>query len=138
MNKHVQGYVTELVFHLDENGILDWEDRKTRKVIVPVTMDGRPIHHGVSGNVKRISVIACVSGAGESFTPLIVVLKNCSPVQEQLRKQGVLFGRDSILKSNHRSYFKVKIFFDDMKTVFLSHLVCLRGLAESAADDAAL
>jgi hypothetical protein len=72
LNEHVQGCVSELVFNLDEVGISDWEDRETRKVVVPATLDGRPIHHAVSRNVKRISVIACVSTAEESLMPYII------------------------------------------------------------------
>jgi hypothetical protein len=52
--------VAELVINLDEVGIPDWENRKTRTVLVPVTMDGKMIHHAVSRNVKHISVIACM------------------------------------------------------------------------------
>jgi hypothetical protein len=54
LNEHVQGCISELVFNLDEVGVSDWEDRKTGKVVVPATMDGRPIHRAVSRNVKRI------------------------------------------------------------------------------------
>jgi hypothetical protein len=69
LNEHVQGCVSELVFNLGEVGISDWEDRKTRDVVAPGTMDGGPIHHAVSRNVKHISVIACLSTAGESLMP---------------------------------------------------------------------
>jgi hypothetical protein len=69
LNEHVQGCVSEMVFNLDEVGISDWEDRTTRRVGVAATMDGRSIHHVVSRNVKHISVIACVSAAGESLMP---------------------------------------------------------------------
>jgi hypothetical protein len=54
------GLCSELVFNLDEVGISDWEDRKTKKVIALAAMFGHTIQHGVSRNVKHISVIACL------------------------------------------------------------------------------
>jgi hypothetical protein len=62
----------ELVFNLDEVGLSEWEDRKDRKVIVPMTMDGQTIHHRASRNVKHISIITCITAGGESLTPYIV------------------------------------------------------------------
>jgi hypothetical protein len=60
LHNYVQGCVAELVFNLDEVGISDWEDRKTKKVTVPAAMPGQTIHYGVSRNVKHISMIACM------------------------------------------------------------------------------
>jgi hypothetical protein len=41
LNEHIQGCSAELVFNLDEVGILDWEDHKTRKDIILETMRAR-------------------------------------------------------------------------------------------------
>jgi hypothetical protein len=71
LNEHGHGRVADLALNLDEVGISDWEDRKTRRVVVPATMVAR-----------------------RYIMPYIVTSQNSSPVHEQLRKQGVLFGRD--------------------------------------------
>jgi hypothetical protein len=136
LNEHVQGCVSELVFNLDEVGISDWEDRKTRKVVGPATMGRRPIHHAVSRNVKHISVIACMSAAGESPMPYIITSQNYPAVQEQLRQHGVRFGDDLILKSNHRPYVNAEIFLESVRAMFLPSLVCIRGLGAFAAEEA--
>jgi type II secretory pathway component PulJ len=60
LNEHPQGGVADLVVNVDEIGIADWEGRKTRKVVVPATMDGHTLHHSVPRNVKDISVIVCM------------------------------------------------------------------------------
>jgi hypothetical protein len=65
LNEDVQGCVAELVFNLDKVGMSDLEDRKTKNVVVPGTMEGQTIHHGASRHVKHVSVIACVSAARE-------------------------------------------------------------------------
>jgi hypothetical protein len=85
LNEHVKGCIAELVFNLDEVGISDWENRKPRKVIVPATMTGHTIHHGVSRNVRHISIIACVPAAGESITPYVVTYQGSPVVCEQLK-----------------------------------------------------
>jgi hypothetical protein len=70
--------------------------------------------------------------------PYIVTSQTSLPVQEQFRKQGVRFGRDLILKSNHRPYVNIKIFLDSIKTVLLSYFVLLQSLAGFAAEDVVL
>jgi hypothetical protein len=62
LNEHIPGSCAELVFNLDEIGISEWEDRASRKVIVPVSMTDQTIHHGVHRNLKYISDILCISG----------------------------------------------------------------------------
>jgi hypothetical protein len=44
LNEYIQGCTAELVFNLDEVGISDWEDRKARKAVIPVTMRGQTRH----------------------------------------------------------------------------------------------
>jgi hypothetical protein len=100
LNEQVQGCVAELVFDLDEVGISDWENRKTKRVIVPATMVGQTIHHEISRTVKYISVIACVSTAGESLSPYIITSQASRPVREQLKKHGVRYGTDFVLRLN--------------------------------------
>jgi hypothetical protein len=77
LNEDVQGCIFELVLNLGEIGISDWEDRNARTVFVAATKDGRPLTHAVSRNVKHISVISCMSAAGESLMPYIITSQNC-------------------------------------------------------------
>ena len=140
LSEHVQGCVAELVFNLDEVGISDWEDRKakTKTVIVPATMRGQTIHHEISRTVKHISVIACVSAAGESLTPYIVTSQRSTAVQEQLKKQGVRLGTDFVLRSNPKPYINAEIFLDYIRTVFLPNLAELRTLDAFSEETAVL
>jgi hypothetical protein len=78
--------VAELVFNLDEVGTSDWEDRKTKTIVVPATIRGQTIHHEISRTVKHISVIAWVSAAEESLTPYIITSQAPTSVQEWLEK----------------------------------------------------
>jgi hypothetical protein len=104
LHEYVKGLCTELVLNLDEVGISDWEDRKSKKVIVPQSMSGQTIHHKVNCALKHVSVIACVSAAGESLTPYIVTSQDSPSLREQLKRRGVRFGTDFILKSRAKPY----------------------------------
>jgi hypothetical protein len=134
----VQGRPTELVFNLDEVGISDWEDRKTKSVLVPRSMADQAVHHKVSRKLKHVSVIACVSAAGESLMPYIVTSQDSTRIREQLKKSGVRFGTDFILKQRSKPYINAEIFMEYIRLVFLPNLNELRSLDQFADEDAVL
>jgi hypothetical protein len=120
--------VSELLSNLHEVGISDCKDRKTKTAIVPATMCGQTIPHEISRTVKHISVIACVSAAEESLTLYIITLQVPTSIQEWLKKDGVRFGTDFVLRSNPSRYINAQIFLDYIRTVFLPNLAELRML----------
>jgi hypothetical protein len=138
LNKYVQGCATELVFNFDEIGILDWEDRKTRNIVAQVTIHDQMIHHGISGNVTHISVIACLFPTGKSLLPYIITLQDFSSVQQQLKQPSVGFGMHLVLKSDLKPYINVEKFFDSIRIVILSNLGELLALDEFAGEMAVL
>jgi hypothetical protein len=69
---YVHNVCAEFVLNLDEIGVREWEDRSERRVIVVSTMRGQIIYHAVHRNLKHISVVACISPAGEYMTPFLV------------------------------------------------------------------
>jgi hypothetical protein len=117
-NEHIQGCVAELVFNLDEVGISNCEDRKTKIVIGPAKMVGQTVHHEISRPVKHISVIACAFPAGESLTPYIITSQASRPVQEQLKKHVVRFGTNIVLRSNPKPCINAERFLDYIRAVF--------------------
>jgi hypothetical protein len=140
LKEHDQRCVAGLVFNLDEHGISDWEDRKTKTktVIVPATMCGQTIHREISRTVKHVSVIACVSAAGESFTPSIITSQASTSVKERLKKEGVRFRTDFVLRSNPSPSINAEIFLDYILTVFFPNLVELRTLDGFAEETGVL
>jgi hypothetical protein len=91
-------------------------------------MHGQTIHHEISRTVKHISVIACISTAGESLTLDIITSQAPRSVQEWLKKEGGRFGTDFVLRSNPKPYINAEIFLDYIQTVFLPNLAELRTL----------
>jgi hypothetical protein len=112
LKEHVQACVAELVFNLDEVGISDWGDLKTKTVILPEKMRGHTIHHEISRTVKHISVITCISVAGQSLTPYIITSQAPMLVQEWLKKEDVRFSTAFVLRSNPRPFINAEIVLD--------------------------
>jgi hypothetical protein len=63
MHETVQDCPPDLVFNLDEVGISDWADRKSKKLVVRITAAGSTIRHRPSRNVKHLSVVTCTSAS---------------------------------------------------------------------------
>jgi hypothetical protein len=101
-------------------------------------MSEQTIHHTINRNVKHMSVIACVSAAGESLIPYIVTSQDSSRVREQLRTHGVRFDTEIILKQRAKAYLNGKIFLEYIRMVFLPNLNELRSLEEFSDEDAVL
>jgi hypothetical protein len=82
---HVAGKFSELVFNLDELGSTDWEDRKVKKVIVPADVGKEDVYHAVSRRHRHITLLACVSAAGDAPTPMLIA---GNPILESLWSRG--------------------------------------------------
>jgi hypothetical protein len=52
MAEAVHGCPADLVFNLDEVRISEWEDRKPKKVIVPMAAEPDSVYHAISRNLK--------------------------------------------------------------------------------------
>jgi hypothetical protein len=74
MEEAVQGRVCDLIFNMDKVRVrvLEWEDPKSKKVVVPTAMGSQMIHHGVSRNMKHITVITRVATSGDHVIPYII------------------------------------------------------------------
>jgi hypothetical protein len=134
----VHGCRAELVFNLDEVGISDWEDRQSRRVIVPVSAREQTIHHKINRRLKHLSIIACVSAAGESLMPYVVTSQDSLPVREALKKHGMRLGTDLVLKHRAKPYINAEVFEEYIRMVFLPNLNELRSLEEFANEEAVL
>jgi hypothetical protein len=119
-------------------GISDWEDRQSKKVIVPVSARERAIHHRINRRLKHVSIIACVSAAGESLIPYVVTSQDSLPVRDALKKHGIRFGTDLILRHRATPDIHTEIFGDYIRKVFISNLNELRSLEEFADEEAVL
>jgi hypothetical protein len=138
ISEFANGLPTDLIFNLDEVGISEREDRTSTSVIVSKSMSAQKIHHKINRNLKRVPVIARISAAGESLTPYFVSSQGPPPIRENLKKRGVRFCIDFILKARSKPCINAEFFLDYIRTVFLPNLNELRPLEEFVDEDAIL
>jgi hypothetical protein len=122
LRQHVPDCCADLVFNFDEIGISEWENRVAPKVIVPVSMSGQTIHHGVHRNLKHLSVVCCVSGSGESLTPFMVASQVHDSVIERLKIDGFLMEVELILEHRQKPYMCAAQFQQYITTVLTSFI----------------
>jgi hypothetical protein len=89
MEEVVHGCVRDLVLNLDEVGVSEWEDRKSKKVVVPTAMSSQTFHHGVHRNLKHITIITCVAVSEEHVIPYTITSQESDDLRQTLRKKGI-------------------------------------------------
>ena len=123
MNVYITGKASELVFNLDEVGISPWEDKKVRKVIVGKKSGNEVIFHKVNRNIKHITMVNCISAAGDTLTPLII--SQASDFTEIWAK-GYRQDEDVMLRTRNPAYIDTELFNEYLDIVFIPYINSLR------------
>jgi hypothetical protein len=84
----IEGVSSLLIFNCDEVGVSLYCDERRRRVIVAKEDDGETLHVPVDRGEKHLSMMACVSLAGEALMPHFLT-KGVVPAVE-LQKTGLL------------------------------------------------
>jgi hypothetical protein len=123
MKNIVEGKFSELVFNLDEVGSSDWEDRKPRKVIAPRSVSPHDVFHPVSRKYRHLTLLACVSAAGTSLTPM--VLTSC-PIRDSLWTTGLRQNQDVLIRFRNPAYMTEDLFYEYLIYVFIPYVRTIR------------
>jgi hypothetical protein len=65
MEEAVGNVVRAFVFHLDEAGASEWEDRTTKRTVVPARSD----NSSQSRNLKQVTIVTCMTVSGQHLVP---------------------------------------------------------------------
>ena len=103
MHKYIDGRYSELVFNLDEVGTSEWEDRKPKKVFIDKSMDSNSISHSISRRITHITILTCVSAAGDSLMPLLIMKYS---IQDSLWKTGLRQDEDAMIRTRDPPYIE--------------------------------
>jgi hypothetical protein len=60
----------ELIFNLDETGLFDWEERKTKPVIIPSHASSSTLYYSIDGAIRHHTFLYCVSASEGAYSPL--------------------------------------------------------------------
>jgi hypothetical protein len=77
------------------------------------------IHHGIHHNLKQISVICCVSAAGESSIPFTIFSQVNDKVIKQLKFERLRMGVDMIPEHRQKPYVTAALFQEYVTTVLI-------------------
>jgi hypothetical protein len=123
LKTHLAEKVAELVFDLDELGSSDWEDRKVKKIIAPSAVRKEDVHHAVSRRHRHVTLLACVSAAGDALTPLIVTT---NAIRDSLWSRGLRQDEDAMVRRRTPAYVDEELFFEYISTVFIPYVATVR------------
>jgi hypothetical protein len=112
------------------------EDRQRQKMIVRATMGGETIHHRASRGVRHISIIICITAAGESLMPHIVISQNSDAIRKRLMNRRVYVGVGFVLRHRSKPHVSGKLFLEYINAIFVAYLNELRDSKESEASEA--
>jgi hypothetical protein len=135
LHAHVAGKFAELVFNLDELGSADWEDRKIKKVIASSSVRKEDVFHAVSRRHRHTTLLACLSAAGDSLTPMIVT---ASAIRPSLWARGLRQDEDAMTRHRTPAYVDEELFAEYLFTVFIPYVTCVRNRPELENEPAVL
>jgi hypothetical protein len=73
-------------------GVSEWEDRKSKKVVIPMDMKDRLIRHKVRGTINYLTVLTCVAASGDALCRMTITLRK---VPNDIYHNGHRPGKDS-------------------------------------------
>jgi hypothetical protein len=57
---------TELIFNIDESGFSDWEERKSKSMLILIEARRATVHYPVSRKIRHQTLVCCVTAAGDA------------------------------------------------------------------------
>jgi hypothetical protein len=114
------------VFNLNEVGSLKWENRKVKRVLVPASLSPDDIFHPISRRYSHITILACVSVAGDALNPMIIMGVS---IRDSLWEQGLRQDEDedAIIRSRIPTYIDTDLFNKYISTVLVSYVTNVRN-----------
>jgi hypothetical protein len=107
MKTILAGKFSELVFNLDEIGFSEWEKRKPKTIIAPRSIPADQVFHSVSRRCHHVTLLACVSAAGDALTPMVI---SGPPFHNSLWAIGPRRDEDVIIRHRNPAYINEELF----------------------------
>jgi hypothetical protein len=101
--------------------------------MVPATMGRYTIHHGVSENLKHITIVACLAASGEHVIPYVIRSQESDNLRQGLSKKGIEFRRHLRLKKSQKAYVNGKSFAESGKSTFVPHV--MKGRVDGGIEE---
>lgn len=135
MHKYVDGRLSELTFNLDEVGTSEWEDRKPKNVFIDNNLDSNHITYSVSRKVSHMTILTCVSAAGDALTPLLITKHT---IKDSLWETGLRQDEDVMIRIRDPPYISKELFEEYINVVFIPYLNSVREKINATSSEALL
>lgn len=112
------------VFNCDESGFDSWCDAREVTCILPLGVDWNKMNYPVRRNEKRVTLLGCVSAAGEALPPLVIASRKT--IDADVLQAG--YTPDKV--AYHYSctgYITEEIFRNWLLRVFVPHIAHIRA-----------
>jgi hypothetical protein len=106
----------EFIFNLDETGLSDWEERKSRPVLIPTTVENADLHYPANRGIRYQTLLCYVSASGNAHCPLLLCSKTAAL---SIYHMGILNGIDLRIKIQSSRYLNKKLLPEYVCEVFL-------------------
>jgi hypothetical protein len=128
LHETLHGCPADLVSHLDEVGISNWEDRKPKRIVLPITVSAQGSQHSPSNISERETHVDrdVDHRRWRRLTPSLITFQDSAALHPALEATGVQTGKHLILKHRAKPDVNADLFENDIRTVFLPHLAITR------------
>lgn len=133
--KILHGRCAELVFNLDELGYSEWQSRSPKKVIVGANVDSSTVYHSVKRSLSHLSLLACISLAGDSLTPMLITKH---PVSEKFFEDGLRQDEDVSIRQRNPPYMSSDLFIEFIECTFIPYVKEVRKKLKKMKEPAVL
>jgi hypothetical protein len=115
----------ELIFNLDETSLSDWEERKTKLVIILSHASSSTLHYPINRAIRHHTLLCCVSGSGDAYSPLFITPH---PKARRISEKGIRENIDLKLEIRQVPYVDTDLFNQYIKKIFIQTVAASREL----------
>lgn len=96
-----------LIYNIDETGLSDWEDKKSKSVIVPRELLNTDLQYPIDRTNKHVTLVVTISADGDAYFPLAISSnENLRGIFDLNIRENV----DLLLEISNSSYINKDIF----------------------------
>jgi hypothetical protein len=116
----------ELIFNLGETGLSDWEERKTKPVIILSHASSSTLHYPIDRAIRHHTLHCCVSASGDAYSPLLLAPH---PKARRIFEKGIRENIDMKLEIRQIPYVDAELFNQYIKEIFIPAVAANRELS---------
>ncbi len=111
------------------------QDLKPKNVFIDNNLDSNHITYSVSRKVSHMTILTCVSAAGDALTPLLITKHT---IKDSLWETGLRQDEDVMIRIRDPPYISKELFEEYINVVFIPYLNSVREKINATSSEALL